>query len=204
MMSGRVAFAAAALGGAEAADVAGVGVLSDSATDTDLPSVTDDFEEDEDGDEDEDEGDEDAPDDWISAYCALRENRFYAKVCGQAAAHELAPFPDAARPQVALDYVQDSFNLVGLQASVPDYDNALRLLCDDDTGACACVRARANGGLLNAGVDGRRAIPAERRGLFARACGRQAAVRPRAPALHRHSRWPRADGMSAGPGVPAS
>ena len=31
--------------------------------------------------------------------------------------------------------MQDNFNLAGLHNSVPEYDNALRLICDYETGA---------------------------------------------------------------------
>ena len=42
--------------------------------------------------------------------------------------------------QVTNDFVEDSFNLVGLRKCVKDYDNCLRLICDYETGTAAAPR----------------------------------------------------------------
>ena len=52
---------------------------------------------------------------------------------------------------MALDFVQDGFNLTGLQSVVEDYDNVVRLICDYETGACKRIGQRHGVGAQEGG-----------------------------------------------------
>ena len=64
---------------------------------------------------------------WISWFCSLRGNEFFCEVSFE---KEIFPFQFLNLLQVDEDYIQDKFNLTGLNEQVPHYRQALDTILD--------------------------------------------------------------------------
>lgn len=70
---------------------------------------------------------------WISWFCGLRGNEFFCEVSLIAKVKFLCPFDFNRKHcffKVDEDYIQDKFNLTGLNEQVPNYRQALDMLLD--------------------------------------------------------------------------
>lgn len=81
---------------------------------------------------------------WISWFCGLRGNEFFCEVSrsidsGPTAYWDSAiELADNINPfQVDEDYIQDKFNLTGLNEQVPNYRQALDMILDLEPGEWA-------------------------------------------------------------------
>lgn len=69
---------------------------------------------------------------WVQWFCSLAGNEHFC--------------------EVAQSYIEDSFNLYGLRALVPNYQDALNIILDM-TGMCVCERSRVLVAVYSAKYD---------------------------------------------------
>ena len=72
---------------------------------------------------------------WISWYCSLRGNEYFCEVgflASDCIPENIKRVP--CHSQVDEDYVQDKFNLTGLNEQVPHYRQALDMILDLEPG----------------------------------------------------------------------
>ena len=63
---------------------------------------------------------------WVQWFCSLSGNESFC--------------------EVAQSYIEDSFNLYGLRAMVPNYQNALNIILDMTGLCCVCIAAGRGAG----------------------------------------------------------